>query len=308
MEGQATAFIDIARDLSMANRRTYSQGRHYGIESIEFDFIENIANIDTLYCSVATAGSSWISNNAWVKGKALWDQMNDLVLEDNPSVQGKWADFKIQLTSDMARGTYPILVPGQRAAEYTLNPVNQDWEYSTFVMPQHTVDPVTGDPLPAVEVTAHFVGDDTDPVLATGSSVSLIKAYAQSRASVQMDSPEVPAGMSESFFNLLTDSGSQEPELADVIEDENDQPPYDYLNYPQGDTLCPVPVMKETGIASTTHPQGYLTPFVAECGLMQITFGATLGGVAATLPAALRFKVKVMTGDYKGVASLPMGQ
>ena len=64
-------------------------------------------------------------------------------------------------------------------------------------------------------------------------------AYADSRAAVNPDQPNVPAGMATSFFNLLTDSGSQEPELATVIEQEGDNPPYDLLNYPGGSANTP---------------------------------------------------------------------
>ncbi len=306
--GVQGGFIDAARDLSMANRRSYDQGRIYGIESIEFEFKTDPEVVDTITAVAYTAGDSWFVQNAWVKGKALWDQMNRLVLEDNPSVQGKWADYKVKLDSEMATAFYPVLQPGQPFADYTITIGNQDWEYSTYVMPQHEVDAATGEPLPALELTAHLIGDDSVPVLVTGSSVSLVKAYAASRASVQRDAPEVPADMSESFFNLLTDSGSQEPELADVIEDENDQPPYDYLNYPQGDTLCPVPIGKEMAVASVYHPIGLMTPFVAECGLIKINMGATLAGAPVTLPEGITMKVTFMAGDYKGIASIPMGQ
>jgi hypothetical protein len=96
-------------------------------------------------------------------------------------------------------------------------------------MPQHEVEtagPDAGKPLPAEEKTAVLVGPNS------GTKESLINAYQESRATVQSPMPNVPAGMSGSFFNLLTDSGSQEPELADVIEDENDLPPYDRDAYP----------------------------------------------------------------------------
>jgi hypothetical protein len=99
-------------------------------------------------------------------------------------------------------------------------------------MPQHDVDPATGEPLPALSRTAVLIGDNSASYPASGSRVSLAQSYMESRATVQPVDPNVPAAMSTSFFNLLTDSGSQEPELADIIEDENDQPPYATDDYP----------------------------------------------------------------------------
>ena len=32
-----------------------------------------------------------------MKGEALFHEMNDLVLKDNPSVRGTWAGFKVRL-------------------------------------------------------------------------------------------------------------------------------------------------------------------------------------------------------------------
>jgi len=300
------AYLDIAKDLSMVNRRLYDQGRQYGIESIEFHYVGVPAAIDTIFAQVFTAGNSWTVHNSFVKSKALWDEMQDLVLDDNPSVKGKWHDFKIHLDSDMAKAVHPILSPqqfGGAGGPY----LPGEWNYSTWVIPQHDVDPATGLPLPALEVTAHLLGNDSVAPLATGASVGLIKAYGESRARVQLE-PDVPATFSTSFFTVLTDSGSQEPELADVIEDENDKPPYAELNYPGGITNAPGPVCQDLTVASVTHPNGYLGSFVAECGLIMINMAGSLNGVAADLPAGMAVRVNLMPGDYKGVASLPMGQ
>ena len=62
--------------------------------------------------------------------------------------------------------------------------------------------------------------------------------------------------MSTSFFNLLTDSGSQEPELADVIEDENDEPPYDQDEYPGGGVNAIVPQPVHYAAVSASEVRG----------------------------------------------------
>jgi hypothetical protein len=310
MDASGMATIDVAKDLSIANRKLFRAGRQYGIQEVEVGFRGTDpaapGHIDTLVLSVYTAGDTWVCHNTWTKSKALWDQMNNLVLEDNPSIEGKWADFKVRLDTYHADGTAPLLDPISSGGPYDLG----EWIYSSFTMPQHEVDPATGEPLPADITGLHLIGADIG-VHGAFTSVGLMKAYAESRATVFDDNPNVPAGMSDSVFNLLTDSGSQEPELSLEIEYQNDDPPYNLLNYPQaGFGNADYPVLSDWVVCNEAHPNGASQPFVAECGLIRIHVVGTLNGVA--VPefdlSSVGLIVKLMPGNYKGVASLPMGQ
>ncbi len=293
-------YIDIPHQLSKMNRRLYEQGRLYAMQGLTFIWKQNASNVATLEVKVATAGNTWIVQNAWVKGKALWDQMNDLVLEDNPSIKGRWADFKIQLADSVSVARTLECLAGD-GAEY----LGGEWNLSTYVMPQHEVDPATGLSLPAEEFEATLIGGDT------ASKKSLVKAYQESRATVQPLDPNVPAGMSTSFFNLLTDTGSQEPELADVILGENDEPPYDVDDYPGGATNADAAVIVGYGAISASEVDGRIGGFIAPCGLIELQIrGFDQAGVeisAASLPA-VEVMVHVAPGPYKGVAAIPMGQ
>lgn len=305
---EGDSYVDIARDLSRINRRLYEQSRTYAIANVSWTYETKVPTAATDVTAVSlfayTAGDSWIVQNSFTKAHALWKNMQKLVLKDNPSIKGKWHDFKIYLDAQMKTGT--ILDPLDGAN----NPVMiGEWNYSTFVMPQHEVDPATGEPLPAVEVEAHIVGDDSTSPLATGSTVSLVKAYGQSRATVQPIDPNVPSTMSDSFFNLLTDSGSQEPELADVIEDENDQPPYDDSYYPGGSVNAPTAWLQQKGYASQYSFQGNLPGFMAECGLIKFDLAAVdMNGDKVEVAPECELLITLVPGTYKGVASLPMGQ
>lgn len=86
-------------------------------------------------------------------------------------------------------------------------------------------------------------------------SVGLVEAYEKSRATVHTDDPHVPAGVAQSFFSLLTDTGSQEPELADAIIAENDFPPYDRDNYPGAGVNAPNPIETDFAVATVDHRQ-----------------------------------------------------
>lgn len=301
--GSYLNFVDTARELSKINRRLYQQGRCYGYQGLSFIWKSTgtgASNVATIECSVRTAGNTWIVHNAWTKGKALWDQMQQLVLEDNPSIAGKWHDFKIQLY-DQSITNRQLLARDGAGVEYLAG----EWAPSIYVMPQHEVDPATGVPLAAAEYAPVLIGADTS------TKRSLVKAYEESRATVSANQPNVPAGMTTSFFNLLTDSGSQEPELATVIEGENDNPPYDLNNYPGGATNAGVPVTVGYGAISAQEVDGHIGPFVAPCGLLEIEIkGYDANGAA--VPAAQMPDVDILLhvapGTYKGVAAVPMGQ
>ncbi len=302
-------YIDTNRSLSRVNRRLYDQGRMLAYQGMTFiwraqpEFGDPARVLSTLQCTVKTAGNTWMVHNAFVKGKALWDEMQDLVLEDNPSIAGKWHDFKVKLSKNQ-KPNQELDVLDSEGAAYT----GGEWNYSDYVMPQHEVDPVTGEPLAAEQFQVCLIGSD-----GTGSvgPKSLVKAYAESRATVQDIAPNVPGTMSTSFFNLLTDSGSQEPELADVIIGENDTPPYDLDNYPGGDTNAPQAVTVATAATSSAEVDGRVGPFVAPCGLLRVDIaGYDQDGVLidpVDMPE-VKLLLHVAPGMYKGIASIPMGQ
>ena len=305
--GDSRSYIDTAKELSKVNRRMYEQGRMYAYQGLTFIWKQNASGLDAIEVSVRTAGNTWVVHNAFIKGRALWDQMQDLVLDDNPSIRGKWHDYKIRLSSQMV--TARILAAKDGAGnDYDVG----GWDLSTYVMPQHEVNLASGLPLPAEEKTAALIGADTTSIR------SLVKAYEESRSTVQSPMPNVPVGMSDSFFNLLTDSGSQEPELADVIEDENDTPPYDLDEYPGSDTNAPVPVTVGYGAISPQEVDGRIGGFIAPCGLIEIeirgysnsliTVENPNGEVPTSDMPTIGLLLHVAPGMYKGTASVPMGQ
>ncbi len=296
-------YIDTAKQLSKVNRRLYSQSRMYAYQGLTFIWRStgtSAGSVATIEVKVGTAGNTWVVHNAHVKGEALWHQMQDLVLDDNPSVKGKWHDYKIQLSDAQSAARSLEALAGDGGLY-----LDGEWNTATYVMPQHEVDPATGQPLAAQELTAVLIGGDT------ATKRSLVKAYQDSRATVQPIDPNVPAAMSGSFFNLLTDSGSQEPELATIIDAENDEPPYDLDNYPGGDTNADSAVIVQYAAISAAEVDGRCGPFVAPCGLIELQIrGYDSSGAeidSAAMPE-IEVLLHVAPGTYKGVAAIPMGQ
>lgn len=298
--GEARFYCDIGESLSQINRKLFSQQYSYRVKSVRAVYSQNFL-VDTLKLRVSTAGDTWAVQNAWTKAKALHSEMQDLVLDDNPSIKGTWADFKVYLDSHHAGATnlQPIDVEGN-----VVKP--GEWSYATFVLPQHEVD-AAGSPLPADETTSHLLGPDLG-VAGSWTSVGLVQAYAESRATVQATSPNVPATFVSSFFNLLTDSGSQEPELATVIEGENDEAPYDMDEYPGGSTNSPFPVQVAMGQLNVENPNFVSEGFDAQCGLLRFDIFAQLNLAPADITPSLSVMVELERGSYKGIAATPMGQ
>lgn len=299
----ATTYVDVAECLSMINRKLFSSEYCYGIKSIRaVPSTVSMITADTYEVSVITAGDTWSVHNAWTKSKALHSEMQQLVLEDNPSIRGTWSDFKVFMDTDHV--TIANAQPRDSSSNLVLP---GEWTYSQFVLPQHAVDVASGDPLPADECTGHLVGPN---IGAAGSyvSVGLVEAYALSRASVQNNSPAVPAGFADSFFNLLTDSGSQEPELATIVETEGDHPPYDDTRYPGGATNATAAWLTAQQLITPDSPNLDIGPFHAQCGILRIDVEAFLGAIPAATSPSLSIVIELQRGAYKGVSAIPMGQ
>jgi hypothetical protein len=152
---QQQSFIDTARSLSRTNRRLYSQSRMYAYQGLTFIWRAG-PTVASIEIKVRTAGNTWVVQNAHTKGEALWDQMNQLVLEDNPSIEGKWADYKVLLSNTHTPALTLNVKDGAGVDVHA-----GEWIISSYVMPQHEVDPATGLPLVADEFQAHLIGVDT---------------------------------------------------------------------------------------------------------------------------------------------------
>ena len=65
-----TIYIDLAKALSMINRRAYRQGLYYYVASIDF------SNGSEAYCQVNTLPDTWMTKQAWMRGFKMWSKMN----------------------------------------------------------------------------------------------------------------------------------------------------------------------------------------------------------------------------------------
>lgn len=291
---EVSHFFDLARDLSLVNRRLYRQGKHYFIKKITV----TSRNSDNGLVSVSAAPTSWVLNAAWNKAFKLWNQMREghggapgsgLPTSVTPAT---WADFKVYLSDDHRTATMPVpLDNGNNAASLA----DGEWVYSKFQSP----DGSTG----ADEFTCHLVGANVGTAGAF-TSVGAIAGYGTSRRTVQIDDSGDVLDTDSWMVNLF-DDGSTLDEVADDLKNDGDEPPYDRNNYP-GVFNMPKPLVQQqkslvqSAAGATNAPSITLGAVQAPCGLIEIE---TQSAVASDVFDVL---IEFAEGDYKGVKALPM--
>lgn len=281
-------YIDVFKDLSAMNRKLIPQGRVAFITGFEYTVHSGTTgNGGNLY--IDALPNNWVTHNAYVKAKAHWDMQQKRARSlIGASAKPKWEDFKVYFDESHRAGT-TLVVPGLNYGE---------WDYSKLVWEadDNSID----------EVYLHVMGNNVST-----TDWGLILGYQQSRATVQAEDPELPDQYSTNMYaKLASDENLVADEVADNMEAENDEPPYDQDLYPGVDTNVTVGqslTMLATPVTSSIDrsTSGVLAP----CGLLRLTHTgiSASDGSAATAPTAfLRFRVAF--GNFKGLAAPAMGQ
>lgn len=291
-------YISIPYAASIQNRKLFRGARTYAVSSISL--IAKTAGTTPTVTSVATIPDNWPANNAIVKAFHLWNEMNNKILDDNPSLKGTWSDFKPAFDADHTvqwdagiQSLRPI------DADFTLGAAPAEWQQASIIFPQHSVNPIDGLPLAAVDRHLHVLGADD----AAKDSVGIIKGYESTRSTVQAEDPDDEAFDASNWMITLFDEGSSDPELAAYVTEENDRPPYDQDDYPGATTNLDGGVF-QTSLACAFNPatgatknrdnsQGFLAPL----GLLKIVTDSTVEVGSNIL------QIRLAAGDYNGCLS-----
>ena len=286
---ETSHFIDLARDLSIVNRRLYRQGKDYHVKKITivssntpsvtvFDPAGSSVNGGRV--SVSTVPYNWVSQMAWKRAFKTWNEMNKTATSQVAGdIQGTWADFKVFMTTTHRAAT--MLRPKDNGGNnYDLG----EWEYSSLVTPDGTTS--------ADDFNLHMLGDHLGSVGAW-NSVGLIKSYGESRATVSDANPNVPSVASDDPLVNVFDYGTAVDEVIDILEYSNDNPPYDIDEYPGDDTNGPKPAV----VQDTTLVDGraIMAGFSAFCGLLEFE---SRSSVANDVYSVL---VELAPGKYRGI-------
>lgn len=292
---QQSHFVDLAKDLSLVNRRLYQQGREYFIKKITITDRDNEG-----YLQVSTAPSGWTVHQGWKQARRLWHQMREghggapgsgLPTTMTPA---KWADFKVYLSD--AHRTAPTVPRPVDNAGNLVSIANSEWNHSTFTSP----DATTG----ADSFEVHLLGDHVGPAGAL-TSVGIVQAYEESRRTVQLDDTGDEIDVDSPWINLF-DDGTTLDQIASSLRLEGDSPPYDLEAYPGGATNMPAPLVQGlVAIAPYSTPGGtapsvVLGGFSAPCGLLELQTQSSEDGNTMSVI------IELAQGDYKGIKAPSM--
>ena len=297
--GSGTVFIDLAKALSIVNRKLYRQGLYYYVNKVEMYDNSNS------FVDVLTLPDNWITRAAHRRGKAIFDEMNAHGMRNIGNVIPKYHDFKVYMT-DLHRqngSLNPTLYAhNQQGTEHQAD----EWAYSQYISADDDGDSTQE----ADDMYIHMLGAHTYPAGTqegdNWTSVGLVKSYAETRVRQNQEQPVIDTGLqADPLFNLL--DFSSEEQVNDIVtrlNDDNDAAPYANQYY-VGEDVRMVQVARLT----TTEQSGRVTSapgFCAPLGLICIDpptggQGPTPqdGGMASD--NLFRIVIDVAVGTYNGV-------
>ena len=272
--------------------RFYRQGINWAVSGIKILSGVNAA------IGCRRLPNTWVMSNAWEKGFRAWKRQQDDAIDDgdNQSVKAKYNDFKIfadseHLSQGFSRNLLPFNIESSGAqVTYAVG----EWEASQVVIPNFVTVGTNYEPF------IQAVGEDVGGV---GGSISLIKAYEDSRSVPQSPDPSVPAGVTsaDNIYRAMFDVGDNMEDVMANVVGKNDELPYDQDNYPGGDTNAPTLVTHDfdtitgTTIGSMTRMKGGNFP----CGLMNFLF-------IPESTSGVTIQIDLVPGNHRGYLCEPM--
>jgi hypothetical protein len=247
--------------------------------------------------TIARLPEHWPCINAWEKGYHIWRESQDQVLEHEPSVGGRYRDFKVFFDHNhQEAGVAGNLIPQMFSLSFGGAGEIYSWNASEIQIPN---DPVSGT---TTGYNFHILGPSTP------DSKGLITGYAASRARPSQNEPNVvDSNTTEDWMRQAFDVGEDLEEIRKDLEDNNDSPPY-VLGYPggsnsyypggmfQGGPTTEAVLFTRAGKGTQTFAGGFTAP----CGLIKVVVAADGGAADGVLT------IRLMPGDYKGIMARPM--
>lgn len=293
-------YIDLFQCLSVLNRQSYRQGYMLSV-----DFIEYIGDA-TQQINVVKIPEGYTTHRSHELVYRLWKAQRAEALEDLDTLSpGRWSDFKVFMeAAHQSGGVLDNLLPsGMSLGGTTLNKVvaygNAEWNYADIVY--H--DPAA--PGTSNQLSIQMLGEND---LVNGRA-ACIDTWGEVRLRTMNPDPLNPQDASTSWAVWTGEnSADQTSQIIDLVEDENDSPPYG--NQPDvtqpailiGANSLPGGVLVDSGLVGTTGRSVSLDGGLIPCGLLKVEVGGT---DSPFIHSTLR--VHVTRGTYKGVAALKMG-
>ena len=293
--GQSSAstnvdWCDLSQMASIVNRRFYRQGLQWAVSGMTVTMDSTGSNTGEF--RVETLPSTWVMSNAWHKAFAAWKKQQDETLDqaDAESTVAKFRDFKIFM--DTAHVADYVAAPD-------LNQVNAmpriqdaefnggEWTPSEIVLPNTSVDASGSEVNPTTRLLHAVGGVGTT---APDTSRGIIAGYAFSRSVPQSPDPAVdprvvdPLNPEYNWLRQMVDEGNANEDILTNAIANNDELPYDQLEYPNSGLNAPgLQLVHKRFITPNASSAAFTNHmnfggFVAPCGLVKITNTAGVTG------------------------------
>lgn len=235
-----TYYIDLARALSLQERRMHRQKMIYTVYGGQMASHTDTSN-STETVKINTIPNTWPMKLAINRGFRLWKKQRSIAMKnaDLPrGISAKYSDFKILMNShhnetgetEADTEGYTILpssshdanlwnanVPEWSAADIVFSPVGQE---------DNNVMPVEDTFVLMAVGGTH--SSSTSNNVTTYTRVSLIRSWLDSRATPDTSGdPVLDADFNLDPLNNLFSNDDNQDEILDLIDSENDTPPYD---------------------------------------------------------------------------------
>ena len=237
-----SAYIDVAKCLSVLNRKLVRQGQVFKIKG--FSVYTNYTDEQSMI-KIGVLPRVWPMFNAYKKARRLWNEHNLMALRDTgASNLPKYYDFKILMDGTHARSVLNTAGAGEAAddnleiVDFDDTPIPEgDWEYSVL----HTADSPAGATYSSLihmcgghrESDGTETDDQTVPSQWNNGSIGAIVAYELSRGGTRINSDASDLDQQSSvnllggpFGNMLSSSLQKSATVAELAESDNDDPPY----------------------------------------------------------------------------------
>lgn len=225
--GSGAKYIDIARCLSLVNRRLERQQGLYTVLGAKFQ------TNATGEFQISHAPTTWVTRNALVMAYEHWrNQTKRAIKAGAGSKVPRWHDFKVWLNNGHKTGTE--LTPrdgGPVGTNAGVSTADTEWVKAKLVI-MDTDHAHATDQMDMIEPELHILGDNVG-----SSNFGIIHNYSLSRAYPAPATPDHQAAGQLSIFHRASEAIDETiVEIIDHLELDNDYPPYDFNDYPGGNS------------------------------------------------------------------------
>lgn len=305
-----TSYIDLSQCASILNRRFYRQGMMWAVSGMSV-----FADGTNKTVRIATLQNNWVTTEAWKKGFRLWRKMNDQVLDTEPGIEGRYADYKIfmdrshmsnyidngeqdNVTVSAGKTLLPVVVSPATGASLLPSDTNREWNYSSYVIPQ------AGGAVAPVEAKITMNGGSS--VAGAPPSVGLISGYGLSRSRPNVIDPNTPETSIDSWMNALFSMADTDDDIRDNLVEENDMAPYALSGDTSAQERMPGGEVNLAGLQLVSPPITTAAGTDYSGKISVPGFSAPCGLIYVKNDGAVTIQVHLVPGPNRGYMTVPM--